>query len=216
MKQLFTTLIFTAITITAFSQNKLELGLYTEGSLVMEKELIIRSSHYLKSKTTWGTGLGIYASVPVWWRFSLYGALGYRYAQLLDGYAVTKLQEDGDGYTIDRYDYEKYKHRYLVAPINIRFNWPGNCLISGGIETCWMLNDYDKIKNIPEYNWCIGFGSQKHKLKWNLQYIWGLDKQEIQDYFDTTYSDGSLRTRLLYNYRTKRLQLTLTYPLWSK
>jgi len=213
MKQLFTTLILTVITVATFSQNKLELGLYTEGAWVMKDELAIDYGH-VGERHNWGTALGAYVSMPIWRRFSLYGALGGRYAQIQRGNAIWTLGEYGDGYLLTGYDYEKYKRWYLTAPVNIRFRWPGNCFLSGGVETCWILNDYDSIKNKPENNWSIGFGSQKHKLKWNLQYIWGFDNQEIKNYF--TSSDGTRLQGLNYIYKTKRLQLTLSYPLWSK
>jgi len=214
MKTIFTALLLTAINLAVFSQNKTEIGLYTEGSFVMDGELTIKTFSYYNSNPTWGTALGAYASVPIWWRFSIYGALGGRYAQLTEGTAIWTLRESGDGSTLTGYDFYNYKRWYVVAPVNIRFSWPGNCFLSGGIETCWMLNNYDSIKNKPEFNWTVGFGSQKHKLKWNLQYVWGFDKQEVKNY--VTSSSGTRLQRLNYSYQTKRLQLTLTYPLWSK
>jgi len=194
-------LLFLLINTISSAQPKIEVGLTTEGSWVMKKELTNRSLHTGR-KSNWGTGLGAYVAVPIWWHFSVSGGITYRYSEIQKGTAIWTPYEDGYGEILTGYNFKKHQRRYLVIPFNLRFLVFRDWFISGGIEYCRLLNNYESIKTNKENNWTIGIGNQKYKLRWSLQYTRGVDEQRIKIPGD-------------FMYKTKRLQLSLSYPLWT-
>ncbi|HBL76022.1 MAG: hypothetical protein A2W90_11440 [Bacteroidetes bacterium GWF2_42_66] len=211
MKQIALLILLTAITFGCLAQPKFEFGLSTEGSWVMKKELTI--GHNYQSKNNWGTGLGFYVSAPIWWHFSISGGAKYRYAELQQGAPDIQSRETDQGtdlYFV--YDWRRFHRQYLVFPLNLNLLFPRDYFITGGIEYCRILNDYTSILKNPEYNWTIGIGSQKHKLRWSLQYLRGFNEQRIQNKASVDGSDPAF----LFYYQTNRLQLNLSYPLWKK
>jgi hypothetical protein len=211
MKQLLF-ILFVLLTTFANAQSKFEFGLSTEASWVMKKELTMDSPMHVGETHNWGTAFGVYAAVPVWWRFSLSSGLNFRYAKIQRGFQVY-YDEEETGWQNIVYDFTTYNRYYLVVPLELRFRIFRKGFINGGIEYCRMLTDYSSIENNPEYNWMVGYGSHIGKLTWNLQYLRGFKEQIIRNYI--TYSDGSY-SNLGYEYQTNRMQLNLSYPLWSK
>ena len=196
------------IILNASSQPKFELGLSTEGSWVMKKELTVPGGH-IGERHNWGTAFGAYIFVPVWWRFSLSGGVGCRYSEIQKGDAIWTPHENRPGAYLSGYDYRKFQRYYMVVPFNLNLLVTRNVFITGGIEYCRVLNDYTSILKNPEYNWTIGIGSQKHKLRWSLQYLRGFNEQRIQNKASADGSDPGF----LFYYQTNRLQLNLSYPL---
>ncbi len=196
--------------LSVFSQSKFEVGLTTEASWIMKNELTM--SGHVGEKDSWGAGLGVYAALPVWWRFSLSSGVGLRYAQMQKGTAIYTQVEDSERSVFSGYDFTQYDRYYTVVPLNLNFRLAKSLLLSGGIEYCKML---DKgIESDSEFNWTTGIGSHIYKLKWNIKYLYGFNEHQVSEYY--TETDGSQQTLKLYRYRTSRVQLNLSYPLWSK
>jgi hypothetical protein len=193
-----------------FAQPKIEVGLTTEGSWIMKRELTMNNSQYGK-KQNWGTALGAYIAMPVWWHFSVSGGIICRYSEIQKGTPIWTKEEGEEWSQISGCNFQKFQRYYLVIPLSLRLLVTRNCFISGGLEYCRFLNNYQVIQNNPEYNWTIGIGSQKHKLRWKLQYLRGFDKQWIQKY----RSEDGHNVGFYFGYKTSRLQLSLSYPLWK-
>jgi hypothetical protein len=193
------------------AQSKFEIGLSTEASWVMKEELTNEVGD-VGERQNWGTAFGVYAAVPVWWRFSLSSGLNFRYAKIQRGIQVYYDEEGTRLVNGIVYDFKSHDRYYLVVPLELRLRVFRKGFISGGIEACSLLSDHEYIKNTPEYNWSMGMGSHIGKLAWSLQYLRGFNEQIVENY----NSWGFRITSRSYEYQTCRMQLNLSYPLWSK
>ena len=211
MKKVFTVLIFTFFLLAGYSQSKLEFGLTTEGSWFMPNR---NDGRDWATKAGFGTGIGIYASQNIFWRFSADIGLAYRYKQMQQHY---KVYTGSGGYgSVDPNEsdniegWDKLPLHYIVVPLHLQLLLSKSFFIRGGIESTWLTN-YEAVNEKPEYNWTIGFGSQKYKLKWSVNYIKGFKDQGFGD--RTIETDGHYRGSIN---RNTMLQLNLSYPIWQK
>jgi len=216
--------IFSFLAFISYSQSKTEIGLTTEGSWFMPSEDIPTLRN--EQKDGFGTGIGVYASRNIYWRFSANIGIAYRYKQMREFYAVYSGNTDntggytgnGYGYSPSDYGYEsdrvegwdKLPMHYIVVPVHLQMLLTKSFFIRGGIESTWLLN-YNAVREKPEFNWTLGFGSQKHKLKWSVNYIKGFKDQGFGN--RTMEVDGHYKGSIN---RNNMLQLTLSYPIWQK
>jgi hypothetical protein len=194
-----------------FSQSKTEFGLTTEGSWFMPHRT---DGHDWATKAGFGTGIGVYASHNIFWRFSANIGIAYRYKLMQQHYVVYS----GNSGSYDPYGYgptsiegwDKLPMHYVVVPVHLQMLLSKSFFIRGGIESTWLMN-YEAVNEKPEYNWTIGLGSQKHKLKWSVNYIKGFKDQGFGD--RTLNPDGHYNGSIN---RNNMLQLNLSYPIWQK
>lgn len=208
--------IFSFLAFISYSQSKTEIGLTTEGSWFMPSEDIPTLRN--EQKDGFGTGIGIYASRNIYGRFYAEIGLAYRYKQMQQHYAV--YSENNGGYSPYGYSYEygsgpvegwdKLPMHYMVVPVHLQMLLIESFFIRGGIESTWLLN-YKAVNEKPEFNWTLGFGSQKHKLKWSVNYIKGFKDQGFGN--RTMEVDGHYKGSINRNHM---LQLTFSYPIWQK
>ena len=189
----------------SFSQEKTEFGISTEGSWFMPH----REPEYrgLETKNGFGTGIGVYASRYIFWRVSADIGIAYRYKQMQQHYSVYTGTNDPNGYAINAEGWNKLPMHYVVVPIHLKVLLSKNFFVKGGIESTWLLN-YEAVNEKPEFNWIVGFGSQKHKLKWSVNYIRGFKEQGFlhKNMEPEGYYKGSIN-------RNNMLQLKLSYPI---
>jgi len=185
-----------------FAQEKLQFGLSTEGSWFMPAEI---SKYSFPNKNGFGFGIGGFFSRNVFWRFSTDLGLNYRY---------TVMQQYLPGeYTADNLyinPIEKLPMHFIIVPIHLRLHITKSLFLNGGIEAAWLLN-YDEVNEKPEFNWSVGFGSDRHKLRWSLNYIKGFKDQGFMN--SEPEADGHYKGSI---YRNNMLQLSLSYPIWQK
>lgn len=190
----------------SFSQEKTEFGINTEGSWFIPH----RETEYqgFETKSGFGTGIGVYASHNLFWRASTEIGIAYRSKQMQQHYSVYTGSNDPDtGYPINAEGWDKLPMHYVVVPVHLQLLLSKNFFVKGGIESTWLLN-YKVVNEKPEFNWVAGFGSQKHKLKWSLNYIRGFEEQGFSD--KTPKPDGHYKGSIN---RNNMLQLQLSYPL---
>ncbi len=196
------------------SQPKIQFGITTEGSWFMPQQSY---GHDLATKAGFGTGIGVYASRNIFWRFSADVGLAYRYKQMQQHYVVYTGNDGGydpNGYgsgsgSTNIEGWDKLPMHSLVVPIHLRLHFTKNLFVKGGIESAWLLN-YEAVNEKPEFNWTVGLGSDKHKLRWSLNYIKGFKDQGFGD--RTPEADGHYKGSI---YRNNMLQLSLSYPIWQ-
>lgn len=209
MKKIFTVFLFTCYALFGYSQSKTEFGITTEGSWFMPHQTISRD---WATKAGFGTGIGVYASRNIFWRFSADIGLAYRYKQMQQHYVVyTGSSSYGsvvpyESTNIEGWD--KLPLHYIVVPLHLQLLLSKSFFIHGGIESTWLMN-YEAVNEKPEYNWTLGFGSQKYKLKWSVNYIKGFKDQGFGD--RTLEADGHYKGSIN---RNNMLQLNLSYPIW--
>lgn len=219
MKKVLTILVFTCYALLGFSQSATEFGLTTEGSWFMPSETIPGFRDY--QKDGFGAGIGVYASRNIFWRFSADIGLAYRYKQMKQHYDVYTGDSGGYGYpSIGSSAYysdpnhtegwDKLPMHYIVVPVHLQMLLTKSFFVRGGIESTWLTN-YKAVNEEPEFNWTVGFGSQKHKLKWSVNYIKGFKEQGFGD--RTPEADGHSRGSIN---RNQMFQLSLSYPIWQK
>lgn len=212
MKKLLLILLFLSYTsMFSYSQSKTEFGLTTEGSWFMPQQSYGRD---WSTKAGFGAGIGVYASRTIFYRFSADIGLAYRYKQMKRHYVVYLDNTDGFdpyGYGFPRIEgWDKLPMHYIVVPVHFQMLLSKSFFIRGGIESTWLMN-YEHANEKPEYNWTLGFGSQKHKLKWSVNYIKGFKDQGFGD--RTPEADGHYKGSIN---RNNMLQLNLSYPIWQK
>jgi len=218
MKTVLTILLFVCFSTFGYSQSKIEYGLTTEGSWFMPQK---NSKYSQPNKAGFGTGVGIYASRNIWWRFSADIGLAYRYKEMQQHYQNYSNSEPGYtntgssyGYTFTNPDegWEKYPHHYLVIPIKIQLLVGKRLFLNGGIEASWLTN-YSMVSEKPEFNWIMGFGSKTSKLKWSINLIRGFKPQGFAnglfEYENGKYKSGTV-------YQNNMLQLSFSYPIRLK
>lgn len=208
-KLLIIIFLLSCIATFSYSQPKLQIGVTTEGSWFMPSQY---DEYAEPNQNGWGAGLGVYASRNIFWRFSADIGLSYRYKQMQQHYKF--YPENGEsnpntGYDISYEGWDKYQLHYIVVPVQLRLFVTRNLFIKGGIEASWLLN-YES-KNKPEYNWTIGLGSQRYKLKWSVNYIRGFEDQVYGN--RTPEPDGHYK---ISKNRNNMVQLSLSYPIWQK
>lgn len=193
----------------SFSQEKTELGINTEGTWFMpHRTENPYTTNDWATKAGFGTGIGVYASRDIFWRVSADIGLSYRYKQMQQHYSVyTGTDSPDTGYPINVEGWDKLPMHYVVVPIHLKVLLNKNFYVKGGIESTWLLN-YDVVNEKPEFNWVVGFGSQKHKLKWSVNYIRGFNEQGFlhNKMEPEGYYKGSIN-------RNNMLQLQLSYPI---
>lgn len=197
-------ILLSCISTISFSQEKTEFGITTEGSWFIPH----REPEYLgwATKNGFGTGIGAYASRNLFWRFSADIGLTYRYKQMQQQYEINS-ETNSDGFSVPNWQWDKLPMHYVVVPIHLQLLLSKNFFVKGGIESTWLLN-YEVVNEKPEFNWVVGFGSQKHKLKWSLNYIRGFKEQGFGD--KTPKPDGHYNGSIN---RNNMLQLQLSYPI---
>lgn len=207
MKKLLVIIILlSCISTFSYSQSKTEFGITTEGSWFMPHQTIGRD---WATKAGFGTGIGVYASRNLFWRFSADIGLSYRYKQMQQHYVVYSENNSGE-YLKSIEGWDKLPLHYVVVPVHLKMLLSKSFFISGGIESTWLMN-YEAVNEKPEFNWTIGFGSQKHKLKWSVNYIRGFKDQGFGD--RTMEPDGHYKGSINKN---NMLQLNFSYPIWQK
>jgi hypothetical protein len=211
MKKLLVIIILLSSTsMFSFSQSKTEFGITTEGSWFMPQQSYGRD---WATKAGFGAGIGVYASRNIFWRFSADIGLVYRYKQMQQHYVVYPDNTDGFdpyGYGSPRIEgWDKLPMHYIVVPVHLQMLLSKSFFVRVGIESTWLMN-YEAVNEKPEYNWTIGFGSQKHKLIWSVNYIKGFKDQGFGD--RTMKADGHFFGSVN---RNNMLQLSLSYPIWQ-
>lgn len=215
MKQITTAFLLIGFSLIGFSQSKTEFGLTTEGSWFTPRPF---SKYSESNRNGWGTGIGVYASRNIFWRFSADVGLVYRYKQMQQHYTMPYDYNGGDGgdggypYPQREEGWKKYNLSYIVLPVHLQLLTGKYFFLRGGIEASWLTN-FDAGKKKTEYNWTAGFGSQKHKLKWSVNYIRGFKEVGFVNGF-YEFENGKYRSATIYH--NQMLQLSLSYPIWQK
>jgi len=213
MKRAFGIILLSCISTFSYSQSKTEFGITTEGSWFTPRPI---DKYSEPNRNGWGTGIGVYASRSIFWRLSADIGLAYRYKQMQQHYTMPQTI---NGYGVYGYTstpseegWEKYDLHYVVLPIHLQLLTGKYFFIRGGIEASWIAN-YDTGNKKTEYNWTTGFGSQKHKLKWSVNYIRGF--KEV-GFVNGLYEIENGKYRSATGYHNQMLQLNLSYPIWQK
>ena len=205
-KLLIIVILLSCISTFSYSQPKTEFGITTEGSWFMPHRT---DGHDWATKAGFGTGIGVYASRNLFGRVSVDIGLAYRYKQMQQHYVVYT----GNGGVYDPYanieGWDKLPMHYIVVPVHLQMLLTKSFFVRGGIESTWLTN-YSAVNEKPEFNWTLGFGSQKHKLKWSVNYIKGFKDQGFGD--KTIKADGHYNGSIN---RNNMLQLNLSYPIWQ-
>jgi len=214
MKQLSLLLVILCLfTSSAIAQPKIQFGVTTEGSWFMPSETI--PYFRTQKKDGFGAGIGVYASRNLFWRVSADAGVLYRYTEMKQYYQVFDNTGGnyggGTGYSSSLIEgWDKLPMHSIVVPIHLRLHLTKSLFIRGGIESAWLLN-YEMMNEKPEFNWTLGFGSDKHKLSWSVNYIKGFKDQGFGN--STPEADGHYKGSI---YRNNMLQLSLSYPIWQK
>lgn len=202
-------ILLSCISTFSYSQSKTEFGLTTEGSWFMPSETISYSR--AQQKDGFGAGIGVYASHNLFWRVSADIGLAYRYKQMQQHYYVSTGSGSYDPYGSAGIEgWDKLPMHYIVVPLHLQMILSKSFFVRGGIESTWLTN-YKVVNEKPEFNWTLGFGSQKHKLKWSVNYIKGFKDQGFGN--RTLEADGHYKGSIN---RNNMLQISLSYPIWQK
>jgi len=203
------------------AQPKIQFGVNTEGSLLIFGDI----PHYsYPKKNTFGGGIGIYASRDIAGKLSANLGVMYRFKLLKEFYDISSNTygnggngvDSGNGNPSSPYSpetvqgWKTFPLHYIVVPLHLQYLVYKNLFVRGGIEASWLTN-YDTGSDHTEWNWTLGFGSQKHQLKWSLNYIRGFKDVGFANELYTY--DGYPSATI---YRNNMLQLNLSYPIWQK
>lgn len=217
MKKLLVIIILlSCISTFSYSQSKTEFGITTEGSWFTPRPI---SPFSASNRNGWGTGIGVYASRNIFWRFSTDIGLSYRYKQMQQYYMMPYTESGGVGGSEypnqgREQGWKKYNLSYIVLPVHLQLLTGKYFFVRGGIEASWLTNFWVGKKK-TEYDWTVGFGSQKHKLKWSVNYIRGFrDIGFANGLYEEVF--GNARYKSATAYRNQMLQLNLSYPIWQK
>lgn len=217
MKKLSLLLVILCLFISsAIAQPKIQFGVTTEGSWFMPSQTIPSVRDQIKDG--FGAGIGIYASRNLFWRVSADAGVLYRYTEMKQYYQAFDNTGGnyggyggGSGYPSSSTEgWDKLPMHSIVIPVHLRLHFTKNLFVKGGIESAWLLN-YERANEKPEFNWTLGFGSDKHKLSWSVNYIKGFKDQGFGN--STMEADGHYKGSI---YRNNMLQLSISYPLWQK
>ncbi|WP_303925314.1 hypothetical protein [Draconibacterium sediminis] len=205
----------------SFSQERTEIGITAEGAWFMPyRTEIPYTANDWATKNGFGAGVGVYASHNLLWRVSADIGIIYRYKQMQQHYSVYSQTTEGysqypyepghsssENETVKIEGWDKLPMHYVVVPLHLQLLIGKNLFVKGGFETSWLLN-YDIVNEKPEFNWVIGFGSQKYKLKWSVNYIRGFKEQGFAQ--KDIKPDGRFKGSIN---RNNMLQLKLSYPI---
>lgn len=208
MKTKFVALFICIFPFICFAQPKIETGIQLNGGWVFPGKYSSGSNY----KNGFSSGIGCYLACHVWKPVSLITGLGYQYKEMQEEnvviYGSTGYGGSPYGYGYGgAYYWKKFPHHYLLIPLKMRLANQNGFFIQLGAEVAWLLN-YKYINEKPEYNWTIGFGSNKHKLAWSFDYIQGFKEQGFGE-ITNGISSGTI-------YKNRMLQLTLSYPLFKR
>lgn len=218
MKQFSLLLVILCLFISsAIAQPKIQFGVTTEGSFLIFGDI----PHYFQpKKNTFGAGIGIYASRNIAGKLSADLGVMYRYKPLKEYYDIGNKGYGYGGY--DGYDdsspyspetvqgWKTFPLHYVVVPVHLQYLVYKDLFVSGGIEASWLTN-YDTGKDHTEWNWTLGFGCQKHPLKWSVNYIRGF---KDVGFANELFTYDGFRSATIY--RNNMLQLKLSYPIWQR
>lgn len=211
-KLLFIIILLSCISTYSYSQPNIQFGLTTESSWFTPKP---NDKYSEQNRNGWGTGIGVYVSRNIFWRFSADIGLTYRYKKMQQHYTMpyTDGGSGAYGYSTPRDEgWKKYDLHYVVLPVHLQLLYSKYAFIRGGIEASWLTN-YNPGNKKTEYNWTVGIGNQRYKLKWSVNYIHGLKKvgfmNGLYEMENGKYKSGTV-------YKNQMLQLSLSYPIWQK
>jgi hypothetical protein len=226
---LLTVIFFLSIS-SILAQPKIQFGVTTEGSFFIPGNY---DQYSPPNKNTFGAGIGVFSSRNITGKLSADLGVMYRFKKMKEYYNISPVPDGGyDGYNgyggyggYGNYDYgsnytyenssdvqgwKTFPLQYVVVPFHLQYLVHKDFFVRGGIETSWLTN-YDTGNDQTEWNWTLGFGCQKHKLKWSVNYIRG---------FKDTFFANELYTvdgmRSATGYRNNMIQLNLSYPIWQK
>jgi hypothetical protein len=211
------------------AQPKIQFGVNTEGSLMIFGDI----PHYSQpKKNTLGAGIGVYASRNITGKLSADLGVMYRYKQMKEYYDISPNTDGYDGYgAIGGYyngysggygypnsvyspesvqGWKTFPLHYVVVPLHLQYLAYKDLFVRGGIEASWLTN-YDTGKDHTEWNWTLGVGCEKYKLKWSVNYIRGF---KDVGFANELFTFDGLRSATIY--RNNMLQLNLSYPIWQK
>jgi len=222
MKQLSVLMVILCLIISsAIAQPKIQFGVNTEGSLLIFGDI----PHYFQpKKNTFGAGIGVYASRNIAGKLSADLGVMYRFKQMKEFYDIGSAGYGYGGYGgYGEYDnpnspyspetvqgWKTFPLHYVVVPVHLQYLAYKDLFVRGGIEASWLTN-YDTGNDHTEWNWTLGIGCQKYKLKWSVNYIRGFKDVGFANNLFTVYG---MRSATIY--RNNMLQLSLSYPLWQK
>lgn len=229
MKHFFLSVsVFVLMISLTHAQSKIEVGLMTEGSLFFPSN---SSGYSLPKGNSIGGGVGVYASKKMSEKFSADLGLGYRFKQmneyyLVPDYSVTYIDgveayvPYGATYGYGTYydfsssgkisGWKNYHLSYIVLPFRLNYTIYKGLFVCGGIEASWLTN-YDAGRDKTEYNWLLGVGCRKYKIKWSLNYIRGF---KDAGFANELYTISEMCSKTVY--QNNMLQVYLSYPLWQK
>jgi len=222
MKQLSLVLVILCLfNSSAIAQPKIQFGVTTEGSFFIPGNY---DQYSPPNKNTFGAGIGIYASRNITEKLSADLRVMYRFKQMKEYYNISTSGYGYGGYGgYGGYAYpdpiyspetvqgwKTFPLHYVVVPIHLQYLVHKDIFVRGGIEASWLTN-YDTGNDKTEWNWTLGFGCQKYKLKWSLNYIRGFKDVAFANNLYTV--DGM---RSATGYRNNMLQLSLSYPIWQR
>jgi hypothetical protein len=152
--------------------------------------------------------------------YSPYGYAGYGYSPY--GYGGYGYYDPGDYYQYDagQYDagggdWKKFPQHYLVIPLKLQYPVWRNLFVETGVEAAWLLN-YKYIKENIESDWMVGFGCNKHRLRWSVNFLQGFKNQRMGDIKEIELGNIDELDQVGQVYRNRMLVLSLSYPLYSK
>ncbi len=222
MKQLLLVFVILCLFISsAIAQPKIQFGVTTEGSFMIFGDI----PHYsYPKKNTFGAGIGVYASRNIVGKLSADLGVMYRYKLMKEYYDISPNGYGSGGYgTDDGYGYPDHVYspetvqgwktfplHYVVVPLHLQYLVYKDLFVRCGIEASWLTN-YDTGNDQTEWNWTLGFGSQKHQLKWSVNYIRGF---KDVGFANELYTYDGFRSATIY--RNNMLQMSLSYPIWQK
>ena len=187
------------------AQEKFAAGIQVEGIRSTPKNL---SSFGAIMNKELGGGVGAYFSATIWKSFSANTGLNYRFIS----YDCNKENYSGYPSKMVSIDRLSYNQNYLVIPVNIRKSFLNKWLFAEtGIELNWILGHENK-KPQNEMLWKIGLGSKLGKLNYSLNYLWGNKEQgEL-----IIYGPAEEYKFAPVNYKSRILELKISYPLWKR
>lgn len=192
-----TTILLVLTVLCLQAQEKFSVGIQMEGIYSMPQNQSLFSG---RIDNDFGGGVGIYYSHQIWKTFSANTGIGYRYIQ------YNRIDKN-TFYPVGTPTLDSYKQNYVVLPINLRKSfWNEKFFIEPGIELNRIVGlEYKEPQT--ELLWKMGAGSRMGKLNYSLNYVWG--NQVQTDILD-------LNNFKMAQYKSRMLQLKVSYPLWSK
>jgi hypothetical protein len=235
MKKIVGSFLFILIITCSFAQSQIHIGIYTEGGWFMPNKI---SSGSQSLKNGFGLGAGFYIAAPVWKKLSASLGAGFRYKENqgelvfnwpygyyppygYGGYGYSPYgyggYDPGSNYQYDagEGDWKKFPQHYLVVPLKFQYPVWRNLFVETGVEAALLLN-YKYIKENVETDWMVGFGCNKYRLKWSVNYLQGFKDQRLGNVKEIEPGNLDELDQVGQAYRNRMLVLSLSYPLYSK